>query len=1078
MFDGSSSSSRRGGRKKKEAASREEVVEKARRQREARAAARTQEHVAVMIQAVVRGWVVRRRWERELRESFGEKRLDVGKVQHLVENFVIPVASLQALVRELNGFAECLRDVKEVEFLADLALDVDANEMLKDACNLPEACLRWKRFLTLVAEVAFMVRKEGDGGPCASLLRKLALEETSEGTRWVVDVLLEDDADVVGQFVKFMCFDLPEEDTKPSVSRKALSSAQFDLISGILETDFNIGKKSSLKHVARLLSAPLLQFQIEEEILAGFLSSQVLQEGLKFGGAAKVGFRPPCKVPFALFQLGNLISLLGMDARSSKEASLTLDAILYKITQLFMEIPEKTFHDRLTVIWLDESSTAIALPSLLRQQLQGLTNLELCRFLALNCFHVLDDEALEDRKKANDRVWEVKAAALRNKALTEPSLKAASSKSAFQKIKSVLSTSSWAKLLGGSSTKPAPQAREVLQDRSEISRNLASHGMKPFKVSKGSKESSLFLANSLARMLSVLLWRWPLTATNQTTLGVLNSFAFGDPSICTHLWTLCESTVLPECSNHSFAEMETNAQSLLLVLCAIFHHRIMVTDDEELYEEGMPLHRAEIEQLILSLKTMLFKTISRSEEANSARKGSRHKDIVSALTHRTVGLLAALYERHSRNPLCETKIWLVPQLNYKDGVTSLTGASEQQKNRLIREMPFGIPYSERVKMFQKIIRADRTSHQPEGSRQHRFRVRRAAIFDDGFRELSKLGPRMKQKLYVVFVNDAGSEETGIDAGGLFKEFWTTLSAVAFNTEYGLFEATADQFLYPSPQSGKIHGEASHLALFEFLGMIVGKALYEEIVIQPQFARFFLSKLIGRYSSIGDLPSLDLELYKNLTFLKTYDGDVRDLCLTFSVIENDLGEQREVELIPGGSKVEVNSYNKFRYINLMADYYLNQRTRAQNGSFLKGFSNLIQPEWLRLFSEPEMQTLISGAFGSFSLQDLKRNTVYANGFHGMDRTVARFWRVVEELSDEDKAALLKFVTSCERPPLLGFSALQPPFCLHRVSVSSDDDRLPTASTCFNILKLPTYSSSKVMKTKLQYAIRSGAGFEMS
>lgn len=79
---------------------------------------------------------------------------------------------------------------------------------------------------------------------------------------------------------------------------------------------------------------------------------------------------------------------------------------------------------------------------------------------------------------------------------------------------------------------------------------------------------------------------------------------------------------------------------------------------------------------------------------------------------------------------------------------------------------------------------------------------------------------------------------------------------------------------------------------------------------------------------------------------------------------------------------------------------------------------------------------------------------------MDRTVKRFWSVVTAMSPKEKAALLRFVTSCERPPPLGFESMQPPFCVHRVGIRSDGERLPTASTCFNTLKLPTYSTEKV------------------
>jgi hypothetical protein len=61
--------------------------------------------------------------------------------------------------------------------------------------------------------------------------------------------------------------------------------------------------------------------------------------------------------------------------------------------------------------------------------------------------------------------------------------------------------------------------------------------------------------------------------------------------------------------------------------------------------------------------------------------------------------------------------------------------------------------------------------------------------------------------------------------------------------------------------------------------------------------------------------------------------------------------------------------------------------------------------------------------------------------------------------------------------LGFRGLQPPFTLHRVSITRDD-KLPAASTCFNVLKLPTYSSEAVMRDKLLTAIFSGSGFELA
>lgn len=65
--------------------------------------------------------------------------------------------------------------------------------------------------------------------------------------------------------------------------------------------------------------------------------------------------------------------------------------------------------------------------------------------------------------------------------------------------------------------------------------------------------------------------------------------------------------------------------------------------------------------------------------------------------------------------------------------------------------------------------------------------------------------------------------------------------------------------------------------------------------------------------LPDLSSVDSQLYNNLMFLKTYDGDAEDLCLTFTVTNNDFGGNKEIPLIPNGANIPVTNHNKQRYI---------------------------------------------------------------------------------------------------------------------------------------------------------------------
>lgn len=47
-----------------------------------------------------------------------------------------------------------------------------------------------------------------------------------------------------------------------------------------------------------------------------------------------------------------------------------------------------------------------------------------------------------------------------------------------------------------------------------------------------------------------------------------------------------------------------------------------------------------------------------------------------------------------------------------------------------------------------------------------------------------------------------------------------------------------------------------LKYFSLFGSLLGKAVYEKILVEPIFAGMFLNHLLGRTNLIDDLPSLD------------------------------------------------------------------------------------------------------------------------------------------------------------------------------------------------------------------------------
>ncbi|XP_077365504.1 ubiquitin-protein ligase E3C [Festucalex cinctus] len=476
-------------------------------------------------------------------------------------------------------------------------------------------------------------------------------------------------------------------------------------------------------------------------------------------------------------------------------------------------------------------------------------------------------------------------------------------------------------------------------------------------------------------------------------------------------------------------------------------------------------------------------------------------------------LVKMLKARDIRRPFCPSGHWLSQEVNIRaDKVTQLyvpsarhvwrtrrmgrigplqstldvgseppqLSVSEERHLAILTELPFVVPFEERVKIFQRLIYADKRDVQGDAPFSNGIvvTIRRNYIYEDAYDKLSPENePDLKKRIRVHLLNAHGLDEAGIDGGGIFREFLNELLKSGFNPNQGVFKTTNEGLLYPNPAAETLVGE-SFARHYYFLGRILGKALYENMLVELPFASFFLSKLLGTSADVDihHLASLDPEMYRNLLFLKSYEDDVEELGLNFTVVNNDLGEAQVVELKPGGKDIPVTTANRIAYIHLVADYRLNKQIRPHCLAFRQGLANVVNLEWLRMFDQQEIQVLISGAHVPICLDDLKKFTNYSGGYTATHPVIQIFWEVVEGFTDEEKRKLLKFVTSCSRPPLLGFKELYPAFCVH--NGGTDLDRLPTASTCMNLLKLPEFYSQHQMRNKLLYAIESSSGFELS
>lgn len=535
----------------------------------------------------------------------------------------------------------------------------------------------------------------------------------------------------------------------------------------------------------------------------------------------------------------------------------------------------------------------------------------------------------------------------------------------------------------------------------------------------------------------------------------------------------------------------------LSIFCPVYSYMLVSIDNEEFYEQQKPLRLDDLRQLVIVLKEALWQLLwvlpskfssgsSLALQKNTPKSSAPHRffslqSFQQKVSNVSARLLAELQDWNNRRQFMPPHDFYAREAMEEIFFTQVEHENSRARE-LLSQAPFLVPFTHRVRIYaaQLITARQQNSPQTPFSRL-RVKIRRDRIVEDAFTHLNTLPEEALQGMIrVTFVNELGVEEAGVDGGGIFKDFMENITKAAFDIQYGLFKETADHLLYPNPASHMVHDE--HLLYFEFLGKILGKAMFEGILVDIPFATFFLSKLKKKHNYLHDLSSLDPELYRSLLFLKRYDGDLSQLGLYFVIEDNEYGEQIQVELLPGGKDIPVTNENVIRYIHLVANHRLNSQIRQQSYHFLRGFQQLIQTKWIDMFNEHELQVLISGSLEGMNVDDLRSNANYAGGYNEHHPVIEMFWEVVKTLDSTHQQKFLKFVTGCSRGPLLGFKYLEPQFCIQRTAPegASDDmlDRLPTSATCMNLLKLPPYKRKEVLREKLLYAINADAGFDLS
>lgn len=272
-------------------------------------------------------------------------------------------------------------------------------------------------------------------------------------------------------------------------------------------------------------------------------------------------------------------------------------------------------------------------------------------------------------------------------------------------------------------------------------------------------------------------------------------------------------------------------------------------------------------------------------------------------------------------------------------------------------------------------------------------------------------------------------------------------------------------------------------MWRFIGRFVGKAVYDKQPVGNHFTRSFYKHILGEPINLFDFEDVEIDLFKSYkAMLNTKTDDENDgdglmipFVYTDPTVKDKQGNSTMIELIEDGFDEEVCDANKDLFVKKVIEFKCTKQIQSQIDSFKEGFYEVIDQDLIRIFNYNELELLICGV-PNIDVADWKKHCDYS-GYSKTDKAVGFWWTVIEEFSQEQKAAMLQFVTGSSHVPLGGFknfkgSEYKRYFKLTKRGGSLN--KLPIVHTCYNEIELPPYNTLAMMRKRMICCITYGMG----
>lgn len=392
-----------------------------------------------------------------------------------------------------------------------------------------------------------------------------------------------------------------------------------------------------------------------------------------------------------------------------------------------------------------------------------------------------------------------------------------------------------------------------------------------------------------------------------------------------------------------------------------------------------------------------------------------------------------------------------------------------------------ISLEEAANQFVKDILIDPPFYQSIGFKINRHEARRMIV--DGYgNQLNSVIAQFSSQILLGSLRHKGSRvwrvefigEKAVDAGGPTRELYNEISTSIFEKTSRLCVPVPNNRLKIGPYrdtfvpfvqfNGNIFLSSffdplsrQYRAIGQFIGIVIRNGYPQYLPFAPLVWKF----LAGGRLTENDIVAVDQNLQRHFERIRKakHDPQFSNRFQLRWIVENWDGSKSilpnyDSYQIVRGDQVElyISKYIQFRYQTIQPNLVSMRYGFYDN----IGFSD-------HQFMSANLISLLAQGTNVITTEQLEKITNLENANRAKKEL---FWGVVSRMNNRQRSLLLKFVTTLTRLPN---PEINPSFKIHVSFGQPNDQMLPTASTCFNRLYLPLYSSQEIAFKKITLAI---------